>query len=227
MKFEVVGLPRSGQHAIATWLMAQMPSPSVFVNNSNNRPDYVWYRNGIRKKETLAFTPEDASKACVMGIGLEGRIGLADRTPYMSVFVLRDIKNHMASLIKHRTLRANWDEFFEGWKEYALLEIEEPNKDYPYMVVPFSLWHALTDERFRLYQHFEQITGQSTAYNDDARKDVMESGGGSSFDGRKFVGCGDKMDVLNRWKSVELPSIPADVLELNDEIFREIYEQRG
>jgi len=218
--FEVVGIPRSGQHAIATWLMAQMPSPSLFINNSTCiRPDEVWFKHGRRNQGNVNGKPE------VLGIGIEGNASAADVSENPSVFVIRDVKNHMASLIKHRTLQTNWPQFFKSWEAYALLATENPDKSYPYMVVPFSTWHTSADLRIKLYQHFEQIMGGfCTVYNDDARKDVMASGGGSSFDGQKFVGCGDKMKVLERYRIVELPPIPLKILELNEEVFGNIYD---
>ncbi len=216
--FEVVGIPRSGQHAIATWLMAQMPSPSLFINNSTCiRPDEVWFKNGRRHQGDINGKPQ------VLGVGIEGAASAADATDNLSVFVVRDIKNHMASLIKHRTLETNWPQFFKRWGVYARLAIGWTEKKYPHLVVPFSTWHTSGNLRFALYQQFEELLGIRCIYNDAARKDVMASGGGSSFDGQKFVGCGDKMDVLQRYKRVNLPPIPEELLELNTEVFGDIY----
>ena len=131
--FEVVGIPRSGQHAIVTWLMANLPSPSLFINNSTSiRPDECWYRGGRRIMMGMHEKPQ------VLGIGLEGDASAADGSDSPSVFVIRDIKNHMASLIKHKTLKiANWKAFFRRWEAYAELALYYPSKPYSYVVVPF------------------------------------------------------------------------------------------
>ncbi len=217
--FEVVGIPRSGQHGIVTWLMANLPSPSLFINNSTSMsPDECWYRNGRRIMMDMSEKPH------VLGIGLEGPASAADGTTNPSVFVIRDVKNHMASLIKHRTLQVNWDVFFRRWEAYAELALDYPSKPYSYAVVPFSTWHVSKSERVELFIQFESMMGLALPYHDDARKDMMGSGGGSSFDGSKYVGCADKMKVLERYKSVKLPPIPPNILEMNREVFGNIYD---
>jgi len=217
--FCIVGLPRSGQHGIATWIMGNLPSPSLFINNKTSiRPDYIWYVNGRRCQGQI----KDVAK--FTGHGLEGPSILADQYALPTIFVLRDIKNHMASLIKHKTLQPKWNEFFENWMGYAKLCTGQEEKDYPNIVVPFSLWHNSIYLRIDLFNSFSDIIHCNLDYNDNTRKDVMASGGGSSFDGQKFIGCGDKMKVLDRWKNVELPPIPEDILEINARIFGDIYD---
>jgi hypothetical protein len=217
--FEVVGIPRSGQHAIVTWLMANLPSPSLFINNSTSiRPDEIWYRNGRRYTKALSVDP------WVLGVGFEGTADAVDKTPNPSVFVVRDIKNHMASLIKHKTLHVDWAVFFKRWEAYADLAIRRPTKPYDYMVVPFSTWHVSEDTRVNLFGEFESMMSLRLYYDDGARRDVMGSGGGSSFDGNKYIGCADNMKVLERYKSVALPSIPSELLKMNAEIFGNLYE---
>lgn len=223
LTFEVVGIPRSGQHGIATWLMGNVPSPSLFINNSTSiRPDEIWYKGGKRVNGGIHEKP------CIVGVGLEGPVSLADSTGHPSVFVIRDIKNHMASLIKHKTLRPNWDKFFKDWMAYSLLALNRPTKPYDYMVVPFSEWHTSEDRRVELFDEFEEVIKYfiDKPYDDSTRRDVMGSGGGSSFDGQAFAGCGDKMRVLDRWKSVKLPPIPSELLAFNKELFGDIYANR-
>lgn len=219
--FQLVGLPRSGQHGVATWLMGNLPSPSLFVNNCTSiRPDPIWYIGG---KRMGGYSPDGDGKFICYGV--EGEARLADDRAVPAVFVVRDIKNHMASLIAHRTLQPKWDEFFHHWKQYAVLGTEIIPKRYRYLVVPFSSWHSSKLLRRDLYSLFEDLVGlKSTNYNDDTRKDVMASGGGSSFDGQKFLGCGDRMGVLERYKRVKLPPIPQEVLELNEALFGAIYD---
>jgi len=217
--FNVLGIPRSGQHAIVTWLMGNLPSPSLFVNNATSiRPDLVWWKNGRRVQTQIEENP------CVLGIGFEGPARVLDHDGDLSVFVIRDIKNHMASLIKHKTLNPNWPQFFQQWEEYANLEINRPRKSYPYIVVPFSTWHTCLEVRLDLFEQFEyRMEIDGLTYNDDARRDIMGSGGGSSFTGNSFNGCAEKMKVLDRYKEVTLPEIPLKLLEMNTEIFGDIY----
>lgn len=220
-QFNLCGIPRSGQHAIATWLMANLPGPSLFINNSLCiRPDYIWYTEGRRQKFPLKSIP------VYEGIGLEGCASLADPTDLPTVFVIRDIKNHVASLVRHPTLHPNWTEFFLDWEEYALLVLGERKKPYEYVVVDFPRWHI--NENYRLHMIAElwnmlDVDTSTQTYNDDARKDIMGSGGGSSFTGVQYQGCANKMGVLNRWRDVKLPKIPEHILKLNTKVFGDIY----
>jgi hypothetical protein len=217
-EFCLVGLPRSGQHGVATWLMGNLPSPSLFVNNKTSiRPDNIWYIDGKRRQGNYKSISEFTC------YGLEGQASLADMNDLPTVFVLRDIKNHMASLIKHRTLSVRWIDFFEYWKQYARLAVDG-QREYPFLVIPFASWFTSRPFREDAFGFFKEMMDFEAVYNDDTRKDVMASGGGSSFDGQRFLGCGDKMKVLERYKSVELPPIPDDVLELNEQVFGCIYD---
>lgn len=217
--FELVGMPRSGQHGIATWLMGNLPSPSLFINNRTSiRPDNIWYIDGKRRTANFKSIPK------FTGIGLEGPYTLASMSTLPTVFVIRDVKNHIASLIKHKTLNVNWDDFFETWSGYAKMALDDVATDYPHLVIPFSSWHCSRPFREDHWEFFKSMMGFEGPYNDNTRNDVMASGGGSSFDGQRFIGCADKMKVLERYKSVKLPLIPDNILEMNEGIFGDIYE---
>lgn len=228
-QFRVVGYPRSGQHGIISWLMGNLPSPSVFLNNCTlAMPEEIWYVDG--KRMPLGYHPRTTELfSC---FGLEGGINLMHEerpNPHMfisreipTVFVIRDIKNHMASIIRHSHLSLRGSNFYSVWRDYARLAVEPFTERY--MTIAFSLWHASGDYCRDIFDAFNEMMGTNLKYNDATRNDVMDSGGGSSFDGVGFVGTASKMNVNERYKKVSLPPIPTELLELNEEIFGQIYE---
>ena len=225
-KINVVGLGRSGQHGIVNWLFQQFDC-SLFLNNYHHPHTYdaVWFQ---REKMLGAFKGDIGIKPSVLGFGLEGSIDRANSSSNVSVIVLRDIKNHVASLVKHPTLKPDWDEFFEEWIKYAKHSIGEyPLLGRQTVCISFPYWATSQYYREDHMNFIETKLGIAIEYTDKGKQSVMASGGGSSFDKRKFDGEAHKMDVNNRWKSVKLPPISSEVLDLNDKIFPEIYEWRG
>lgn len=226
-KINVVGLARSGQHGVVNWLFQQFDC-SLFLNNYYARPhnssvyDPVWF---MREKMVGVLNGDSGLKPSVLGFGLEGSIDRATASANFSVAVVRDIKNHVASLVKHPTLNPNWDEFFEEWKKYAnkALEVSDAH-DPKMMLVEFPAWAINRHYRELAASVFSIKSGLFFEYTDSGKESVMASGGGSSFDKQNFDGKASQMDVLNRWRDVKLPPIPKDVLSLNDALYPQIYE---
>ncbi|MGB3614080.1 MAG: hypothetical protein WBA10_09820, partial [Elainellaceae cyanobacterium] len=63
------------------------------------------------------------------------------------------------------------------------------------IVVNYSSWFSDIDYRREIADQIE------IDFSDEGLHDISKSGRGSSFDGDKFSGKADKMDVMNRWKS--------------------------
>ncbi len=221
----VVGYQRSGQHGVAGWIMANLPSPSVFLNNLGPMgADRLWYVNGERVKNP----PEENPKTVVRG--LEGCYRRANDSPHLTLFVVRDIKNHMASIIRHPRFSPSWPEFFRIWEEYANILSGDPPVDLDCSYIGVSFPHWFTSEHYR-DNVFYDITvcgniegGHYDDYADAGRNAMMASGGGSSFDSEKYRGRASEMAVLSRYKEVNLPPIPDRLLDLNEDLFGDIYE---
>ena len=85
------GYLRSGQHGIAGWLLSQLPCASVFLNNLGPMgADRIWYEG-----------TDESDGSLLVAVGLEGCYRRHFNHPHPTVFVVRDIKNHIASIIKH------------------------------------------------------------------------------------------------------------------------------
>lgn len=217
----VVGYQRSGQHGVAGWIMANLPSPSVFLNNLGPMgADRLWYINGERVKSP----PEENPKVVVCG--LEGCYRRAKQSPHFSLFVVRDIKNHMASIIRHPRFSPSWPEFFRIWEEYANILMDGLPEDvlsYGY-AVNFNSWFVNRHYRADLFYDILDWLEITADYADAGMNAMMASGGGSSFDFQKYEGRASQMAVLSRYKDVQLPFIPDHLLDLNQELFGDIYE---
>lgn len=218
----VVGYQRSGQHGVAGWIMANLPSPSVFLNNLGPMgADELWYIDGKRVEKPPMENPKFVVR------GLEGCYRRALGSNHLTVLVVRDIKNHMASIIRHPRFFPTWLEFFRIWEEYAHILAGNSHEDIDFPYLPISFPHWFMNKRYRedwffaLNQRLDYDFGD---YKDAGMNAMMASGGGSSFDFEKYRGRASEMAVLSRYKEVELPPIPENLLELNTELFGDIYE---
>jgi len=217
----LVGYQRSGQHGVANWLMANLPSPSVFLNNLGTMgADELWYVNEKRVADVPNKDP------VVVVRGLEGCYKRPANSEYPSLFIVRDIKNHMASIIKHLRFFPQWPEFFRIWEEYAqLLDGHIFDGMGQFVPISFPHWFLSSDYRKETFTTIEGfLPAYPLKYTDAGRDDMMASGGGSSFDLENYRGRASQMAVLSRYKDVSLPEIPSHLLELNERLFGDIYE---
>lgn len=218
----VVGYQRSGQHGVAGWIMANLPSPSVFLNNLGPMgADRLWYVDGERVNSIPSELP------VVVARGLEGCYRRANGSKLLSVFVVRDIKNHMASIIKHPRFSPSWDEFFGFWEEYAKILVDglPEDADSEGFGISFPDWFTSRHYRRGMFYKIEDELDINSGYLDAGMNAMMASGGGSSFDKESYRGNASQMAVLSRWKEVDLPPIPDRLLELNTEAFGDIYSE--
>jgi hypothetical protein len=201
--------------------MANLPSPSVFLNNLGPLgADRLWYVDGKRTGTDPKTNP------VVVARGLEGCYRRAKGSPHLTLFVVRDIKNHMASIIRHPRFSPKWPEFFRIWEEYANilaggLPDDSESKGF---AIGFPHWFTSRYYRANVYYDVAEWLDLNVEYKDAGLNDMMASGGGSSFDSEKYRGRASQMAVLSRYKSVELPPIPQRLLDLNEDLFGEFYE---
>lgn len=213
IKFRLVGYPRSGQHAIIHWLFLQMSDRyCVHLNNYTERSSHqvrFYCGEKIEPNRVVAALEEDS----LVSYGLEGCADNQLQIHLPSIYIVRDVRNHYASLIKHRyTSEKN---FLPIWREYAELALNPPENS---VVVLFDKWASDVIYRRRLFYRICNLIGVGDAiFTDNGRDFVPGAGGGSSFDGTSKRGS--KMNVLERYKQVALPKISEEILGLNRRIF--------
>jgi hypothetical protein len=206
--FRLFGYARSGQHAISHWLMKQAPQTSLWINNLHGY------------KKTSDFQHYWYGKVCLediylLGIGFEGDLR---RLSYHFqevplILVVRDIYNQTASVAKHPDLKLGV-EFFEGWRRNALQALGEINiLNSPCIVVKYNDWVSSEEYKREIFEEIKLCLGFPYLYKEGRDREIINIGGGSSFDGTKEDA--KKMKVLERYKD---PSVQSAISQIPEEL---------
>lgn len=213
-----VGLARSGNHAIINWTLKQLQGRWCFLNCVQAKTDpFESARpmdDGARHATNVtgAMTPEAARSVPLdhLAISLEdsflrpslssesrNAIAAAAGPPReeLTVIVLRDPYNLFASrrglsgaILKEQTA-------LRVWKQHAracLGETRGLNSEI--VMANYNAW--VRDPAYR--RSLAERLGLS--FTDAGRNEVVNCGGGSSFDGRAMNGRAEKMRVTERWR---------------------------
>lgn len=229
-EIRLVGISRSGNHAVVNWIINQLEGSYCFLNCTEPkhnpfitaRPlddNGIVYKTNIKdfalekeqqgilsKKDFLIYNHEDCFLGSLNKKKLQethqkwvGRSGTRK-----DVLILRDPFNVFASRIKAGLLRGHYTH--HGAKPISLLTLKriykqhareylgEKNNLRNKVNVNFNFWTV--DEAYRK----EIATRLEIPFSDRGFKEVPQVAGGSSFDGIKFSGAADKMNVHSRWK---------------------------
>ena len=214
--FNILGWPRSGQHAVANWIFGQLPGTNVFVNNCSVKVKYI-DGDMIPIRES---NKKGISKASIVCIGREGPTSVGDKSLF-TIYVVRDLLNHIASIQKHPGLGVS-AKFYKEWEKYIdKLDSDKPNE----LCISFPDWHTSAEYRIEIWNKISKLLSIDVELNDTKREGMMLSGGGSSFSKMKFNGNASKLNILERYKSGKIPNnVPKNLLELNKEKFGWIYD---
>lgn len=196
----VVGLMRSGLHAIATWLAAQDPVRSFFINDvlAKEWKSSPFGPEGLPEEcKYIVYTMEDVTlKEAKKRLFEARRVLPVYRQEPTWVVVLRDPYNTFASRLKYTgTLhkgRGLSKEALEAWKTLARSYLSTRIL----YTVNFNRWFDNLGYRACL----SKTLNLSRLFRDVQRQYVSEYGLGSSFDGMKYQGRASQMRVLDRWK---------------------------
>ena len=206
--FRFLAMKRSGHHAVMNWVLSSCPN-SKFLNNveSSSNKQFMMsldMSQFLVDAEWFLYNIEDYDPFKTYSVLKEH--------PSKDVLVLRDLKNCMASrLATTGVVKAG---MLELWKKHAKMYLDD---DLDMIKINFNNW-------FKSCAYRNWIASLIGFENHDCGlKDVPNYGNGSSFDGLKYNGKGNEMDVLNRYKMVQIePYIDDESLELNDKIFYNI-----
>jgi hypothetical protein len=251
LEIRQIGMSRSGNHALANWILRQSSGRACFLNcaeprtnpwlsarplddGSVVRANYSEFdlageqQGNFSRKDLLLFSHED----CFLGPLSTGGpfethhdrwLGPSRRR--VDVLLLRDPFNLFASRINGAVSHAASQTAFRIWKQHAREYLglrRHLGKDR--VLVSYNRW--VRDVRYRA----EVAHALELPFTDAGRLQVPGAGLGSSFDGRRFDGNAEKMAVLDRWRWLEqhprhLEGFDADVLELAVRIFGEVCEE--
>jgi hypothetical protein len=231
LEIQIFGLRRSGNHAVIAWIAQQYSSPIVFLNNARPFSDpftaYLMGRvpNAIphrkldadkaerlraQKKELLLISYEDVAirKLSKRELLPEKQLWLGESGRCRRLLLLRDFYNWIASRVRLLENKGKLtDDILDKvgvqiglWIMYAREFVGETRHLQSIETVPVRFDRWSDDEPYRL----EILERLGIAVLNNTRLVVPKAGGGSSFDGTRFSGSAESMDIQNRWKYLEL-----------------------
>jgi hypothetical protein len=209
----MVGLRRSGNHAIINWIRKQCTGTIKHLNNipiNQNPYRFLYFHypkaelqreavGNFLKKDWLLYSYEDYSLEEINNSEIEKNhdLYLGKSAVRYDIVILRDPFNLMASRLKKNyiTVKTPNTNVIDLWINHAKEFTGETNQlKNNKIVVNYNQWFMDIDYR-------RELTSQLKIDFTDAGVDQVKSyGGGSSFDGENLDGKATKMDVLNRYK---------------------------
>lgn len=223
-ELRVIGMSRSGNHAIIHWLLNQAPGRSCFLNcvegKTNpfvsarplhrdglpyavNYPEFSWdreLRGNFSQKDLLIHSYEDNFLGYVCHPLFEQHhdqwVGPSRRR--YDVLILRDPFNLFASRLRagfsHLSLRTT----ARIWQQHAREFLgQRHHLNQPRILINYNRWAT---ERSYRQQLAEQL---GLPFTDVGIHTVHKTAGGSSFDGLRYNGEAGQMKVLERWKAYQ------------------------
>ncbi len=216
-EIRIVGIRRTGNHAIVGWIRAQHPEYAFHINHppaGKNPYQFLYthfkkpeqYQEAIgnfSKKSLLILSYEDQEIEKICSAKFEKfhdtYVGIS--ASRFDVLILRDPFNLLASRIKSNKSSLTDGTALEAiqfWKSYAREFLGETqflihNK----LCINFNKWHYDAQYREEIAKHL------NLEFTDAGRERVRDYGGGSSFDGRQLDGQASQLKILNRWELFE------------------------
>lgn len=229
-EFRIVGISRSGNHAIINWIIRQIQGKYCFLNCAE--PKHNPFRTArplsmegkvfetnidnfnLEKEKEKDFSEKDYLlynyEDCFLG-PLNNKAQAADRAEWVGIsevkkdlLILRDPFNLFASRIKAGLMRGHYTHY--GVKPISLLTIKRIYKQHAreFLGEKNHLKNKVPI-KFNSWTSDETYRREITEalnipFTDEGLQDVPSVAGGSSFDGRTLSGKGNKMNLNSRWK---------------------------
>lgn len=220
-EIRIVGLKRTGNHAITNWIKKQQTGSVRYLNNVpcdknpyrhfyerhlsyNNHPQTIRQfkresQGKLRKYDCLIYSYEDYSLEEVTNPEFAEKHDryLGKSGERYDVLILRDPFNLLASRLKNDYLevKSPHKTVIDLWIAYAkeyLGETQYLNNNK--VCVDYNRWTIDREYRASI------AAALKLEFSDAGINEVKGQGGGSSFEGQAFDGQASKMDVHNRWK---------------------------
>jgi hypothetical protein len=221
-EIRIVGLRRTGNHAIITWVREQATGTDRHLNNliplenpfrykyEHLRDYYPQYDKEAERyrqeaignfvaKDWFLYSYEDHDLGQITSPRFEQKHDLyvGHSEIRYDLLILRDPFNLFASRYKNNYLdvAAPGKSMVDLWIDYAKEFVNETNYlTHNKLCVSYNRWAM--DKAYR-----QQIAEQlGLAFTDAGINKVGSWGGGSSFEGQAFRDRAREMDVTNRWK---------------------------
>jgi hypothetical protein len=234
-EFRVVGMSRSGNHAIINWIFHQIKGRVCFLNcvegKTNpfhsarplceeqvyeaNYPEFVLAQEqagNFSHKQALIYSYEDSFLGNVFHPSFEAAHNqfVGSSRQRFDLLILRDPFNLFASRLHSGIHGKSISADIRIWKQHAreFLGMRSHLIHNP-QVISYNAWYS--DIEYR--RHLAEQLGLS--FTDHGINLVPEVGYGSSFDGHRYNGNARRMKVLERWMHCE-----------QDPTYRKIFEDK-
>ncbi|MDY7004753.1 MAG: hypothetical protein SWX82_12555 [Cyanobacteriota bacterium] len=223
-EIRVLGMRRTGNHAIINWIQNQHTGKVEFwndlkVDRNVYRQNYENLRENYPfvKKDCFIRNYEDYTLQEITNWIFESKHDLyfgKSGTKY-DVLIIRDPFNLFASRLKKRLQMEKNNQLTENYK-FDFLSVRDPHqtladlwinyaKEYlgetnylkhNKICINYNQWFADVEYRRQIADKLQM------EFSDTGIDKVTSFGGGSSFEGKQFDGKATSMDVLNRWQKV-------------------------
>jgi hypothetical protein len=227
-EIHVVGIQRTGQHAITSWLIGHFDKvcyknsmKQLGMKNGHGVQPPFWHFSSDKEGwevEDYVGTDNDAiilgTEFKVYDVGLNpkidkhkrkiceeyGRDLFSERQDY--VLVLRNPYNHYASVLKWARNKqlSPPKSFATMWKKMVMECAGETNHFENKTTIVYDDWFAKRDYRITV-EEWLNLSRDDSRLNTVMKIGIGKSWG-SSFDGMKVNSKAQKMNVLNRWEAV-------------------------
>lgn len=233
-EFRLVGLSRSGNHAIINWIINQLHGSYCFLNCTEPKHNPFFtarplsengksYQTNIlnfnlkkeqqhqfSEKDTLLYNHED----CFLG-PFNTKKQQEEREKWVGasqekkdILILRDPFNLFASRIKAGLIRGHYTH--HGAKPISLLTLKRIYKQHAREFLKEK--NYLKNKVCVSFNSWTTDEGYrrrfaeelGISFSDKGFREVSSVAGGSSFDGTRLSGNANKMELSNRWKKYAL-----------------------
>ena len=219
-EYRVIGMSRSGSHAVINWMLAQARGRTCFANCAEPRwnplqsarplddgrrilVNYDGFdldaelRGEFSKKDNLVFSHED----CFLGTVATGTFEeqhdamVGPSRERTDVLILRDPYNLFASRIRSGFGEVSHAVAMRIWKQHAreFLGLRRYLRQRR-VLVNYNRWRAERPYRRDLARQL------GLRFHDARLHEIPPAGNGSSFDGQRFQGHAGRMRTHERWK---------------------------
>lgn len=193
----IFSMRRSGQHGVINWIVENAESAEHYDDCQFLGDKGIIKRAGGRVITKATFQNIKTFRRLLTVVNGEDQQvkdfsnWFPERVPYKQAVLLRDPYNMMASRIKGGHTKIGFPADLEMWKQLAMDALKDN-----IFIIKFNNWFQNIEYRKTL----ASTLGFSLPFMDLGLQKVGK--GTSSFDGGKFNGKAQEMDVLNRWRQI-------------------------
>lgn len=232
-EFRILGLSRSGNHAVINWLISQLQGTYVFLNCTEPKhnpfftcrplsPEGPSYRTNLvdfdieeeqrgnmSRKDFLVYNHEDSFLGSLNSAAQKDlrRRWVGESSIQKDILILRDPFNLFASRMKAGLIRGHYTH--HGAKPISTLTLRRIYKQHAreFLGEKKNLRNKVlvNFNSWSSDREYRRNLARQLAipFEDSGFSEVPAVAGGSSFDGTAFAGKAHKMKLQDRWKVFE------------------------